>query len=146
MTERIYDPKRLKTPLKRTGPKGAGMFEPISWDEAIETIRTRWQSLIEQEGPESILPYSFYGNMGNLTAEGMDRRFSTASVPASLTGRFAPLPVLSAINTRWAEASAPILKIQRRQNCLFLGNQRGLNQHASNHHCSKARKNGAKSS
>lgn len=75
MTERIYDPKRLKTPLKRTGPKGAGMFEPISWDEAIETIRTRWQSLIEQEGSESILPYSFYGNMGNLTAEGMDRRF-----------------------------------------------------------------------
>ncbi|AYQ16602.1 molybdopterin oxidoreductase family protein [Bacillus paralicheniformis] len=75
MTERIYDPKRLKTPLKRTGPKGDGIFEPISWDEAIETIRTRWQSLIEQEGPESILPYSFYGNMGNLTAEGMDRRF-----------------------------------------------------------------------
>ncbi|MPQ25146.1 molybdopterin-containing oxidoreductase family protein [Bacillus paralicheniformis] len=75
MTERIYDPKRLRTPLKRTGPKGDGIFEPISWDEAIETIRTRWRSLIEQEGPESILPYSFYGNMGNLTAEGMDRRF-----------------------------------------------------------------------
>lgn len=121
MTERIYDPKRLETPLKRTGPKGDGIFEPISWDEAIETIRTRWQSLIEQEGPESILPYSFYGNMGNLTAEGMDRRFFTASDRASLTGRFAPLPVLSAINTRWAEASAPTLKIQRRQNCLSFG-------------------------
>ncbi|KKB73645.1 MULTISPECIES: molybdopterin-dependent oxidoreductase [Bacillus] len=75
MTERIYDPKRLKTPLKRTGPKGSGTFEPISWDEAIDTIRTRWTELIEKEGPESILPYSFYGNMGNLTAEGMDRRF-----------------------------------------------------------------------
>ena len=75
MTERIYDPKRLKTPLKRTGPKGSGAFEPISWDEAIETIRSRWMELIEKDGAESILPYSFYGNMGNLTAEGMDRRF-----------------------------------------------------------------------
>ncbi|WP_100407810.1 molybdopterin oxidoreductase family protein [Bacillus solitudinis] len=75
MSERLYDSKRLTTPLKRIGPKGEGTFAPISWDEAIETIATKWKSLINQHGPESILPYSFYGNMGNLTAEGMDRRF-----------------------------------------------------------------------
>ncbi|WP_445492594.1 molybdopterin-dependent oxidoreductase [Niallia sp. 03133] len=75
MTERIYDPKRLKTPMKRVGEKGEGNFEPISWDEAILTITNHWKELIEQYGPESILPYSFYGNMGRLNAEGMDRRF-----------------------------------------------------------------------
>jgi anaerobic selenocysteine-containing dehydrogenase len=75
MTERIYDPKRLKYPLKRTGAKGEGKFERISWEEAIETITSKWKELIETEGPESILPYSFYGNMGRLSAEGMDRRF-----------------------------------------------------------------------
>jgi anaerobic selenocysteine-containing dehydrogenase len=75
MTERIYDPKRLKYPMKRTGAKGEGKFERISWDEAIETITAKWKDLIETEGPESILPYSFYGNMGRLSAEGMDRRF-----------------------------------------------------------------------
>jgi anaerobic selenocysteine-containing dehydrogenase len=75
MTERIYDPKRLKYPMKRTGAKGEGKFERISWDEAIETITAKWKELIETEGPESILPYSFYGNMGRLSAEGMDRRF-----------------------------------------------------------------------
>jgi anaerobic selenocysteine-containing dehydrogenase len=75
MTERIYDPKRLKYPMKRTGAKGEGKFERISWDEAIETITTKWKELIETDGPESILPYSFYGNMGRLSAEGMDRRF-----------------------------------------------------------------------
>jgi anaerobic selenocysteine-containing dehydrogenase len=74
-TERIYDPKRLKYPMKRTGAKGEGKFERISWDEAIETITAKWKELIETEGPESILPYSFYGNMGRLSAEGMDRRF-----------------------------------------------------------------------
>ncbi|MGP7817194.1 molybdopterin-dependent oxidoreductase [Niallia sp. 01092] len=75
MTERIYDPKRLQTPLKRVGEKGEGKFEPISWDEAILTITNHWKELIEQYGSESILPYSFYGNMGRLNAEGMDRRF-----------------------------------------------------------------------
>jgi anaerobic selenocysteine-containing dehydrogenase len=75
MTERIYDEKRLEFPLKRTGAKGEGTFERISWEEAIHTITSRWKKLILTDGPESILPYSFYGNMGNLTAEGMDRRF-----------------------------------------------------------------------
>ncbi|GFN32860.1 molybdopterin-containing oxidoreductase family protein [Paenibacillus xylaniclasticus] len=75
MAERLYDPKRLKQPLKRIGVKGEGKFEPISWEEAIDTITGKWKSLIAEYGPESILPYSFYGNMGLLNAEGMDRRF-----------------------------------------------------------------------
>ncbi len=75
MTERLYDEKRLKYPLKRIGPKGSNRFERIGWDEAIHTITSHWKKIIESDGPESILPYSFYGNMGNLTAEGMDRRF-----------------------------------------------------------------------
>jgi anaerobic selenocysteine-containing dehydrogenase len=75
MAERIYDENRLKYPMKRVGAKGEGKFERISWDEAIETITSKWKALIQTEGPESILPYSFYGNMGLLNAEGMDRRF-----------------------------------------------------------------------
>ncbi|PLT32952.1 molybdopterin oxidoreductase family protein [Bacillus sp. V5-8f] len=75
MTARLYDPKRLKYPLKRVGAKGEGKFERITWKEAIETITSKWKDLIELHGPQSILPYSFYGNMGNLSAEGMDRRF-----------------------------------------------------------------------
>jgi anaerobic selenocysteine-containing dehydrogenase len=31
MTERIYDENRLQYPLKRTGLKGEGKFERISW-------------------------------------------------------------------------------------------------------------------
>lgn len=75
MTKRIYDENRLKYPMKRTGVKGEGKFARISWEEAIETITSRWKELIRSHGAESILPYSFYGNMGNLSAEGMDRRF-----------------------------------------------------------------------
>ncbi|MDR0139964.1 molybdopterin oxidoreductase family protein [Metabacillus idriensis] len=75
MAERIYDEKRLQYPLKRTGKKGSKQFERISWNEALSIITSKWKTLIETDGPESILPYSFYGNMGNLNAEGMDRRF-----------------------------------------------------------------------
>ncbi|MCY9663992.1 molybdopterin oxidoreductase family protein [Paenibacillus alginolyticus] len=76
MTARIYDDKRLQYPMKRVGPKGEGsQFERITWEEAIETITSRWKQLIADEGAESILPYSFYGNMGRIGTEGMDRRF-----------------------------------------------------------------------
>ncbi|MFD2443803.1 molybdopterin oxidoreductase family protein [Bacillus sp. CGMCC 1.16607] len=75
MSERIYDPNRLSYPMKRTGSKGDGSFERISWDEALHIISTKWKELIDSYGSESILPFSFYGNMGYLSAEGMDRRF-----------------------------------------------------------------------
>jgi anaerobic selenocysteine-containing dehydrogenase len=75
LTERIYDPARLQYPMKRTGAKGEGKFERITWEEAISTITSRWKELIAKEGAEAILPYSFYGNMGYLGTEGMDRRF-----------------------------------------------------------------------
>ncbi|MBW7454445.1 molybdopterin-dependent oxidoreductase, partial [Paenibacillus sepulcri] len=76
MTERIYDPNRLQHPLLRTGPKGSGQFRRISWEEALETIASRWKTLAASgEGAESILPYSFYGNMGRIGTEGMGRRF-----------------------------------------------------------------------
>lgn len=74
MAERIYDTKRLTQPLKRVGAKGEGKFEPITWEEAIQTITSHWKQLIREHGPESILPYSFYGNMGRLNAETMDYR------------------------------------------------------------------------
>ncbi|MFO1444850.1 molybdopterin oxidoreductase family protein [Bacillus sp. Bva_UNVM-123] len=75
MTERLYDQNRLQYPMRRIGQKGEGKFERISWEEAIKTITDNWKKLIESDGPESILPYHFYGNMGNLNAAGMNQRF-----------------------------------------------------------------------
>jgi anaerobic selenocysteine-containing dehydrogenase len=75
VTDRLYDPNRIRYPLKRIGSKGEGKFERITWEEAIEMITTNWKQLIKNYGSESILPYSFYGNMGRINAEGMDRRF-----------------------------------------------------------------------
>ncbi|WP_082423274.1 molybdopterin-containing oxidoreductase family protein [Paenibacillus dakarensis] len=75
MAERVYHPERLQYPLRRIGAKGDGAFERISWDEAIQEITERFKNLTAEYGSESILPYSFYGNMGLLSVDGMDRRF-----------------------------------------------------------------------
>ncbi|MDR6878501.1 molybdopterin oxidoreductase family protein [Bacillus sp. 3255] len=76
MAARLYDEQRLQYPMKRVGPKGEGSrFERITWAEAIAAITGRWKELIAEEGAASILPYSFYGNMGRIGTEGMDRRF-----------------------------------------------------------------------
>ncbi|HEY6009751.1 MAG TPA: molybdopterin-dependent oxidoreductase, partial [Geobacteraceae bacterium] len=62
--ETVHSPRRLTTPLARSGPKGSGSFRPISWDEAIAAVARRWQETIERFGAEAILPYSYAGTMG----------------------------------------------------------------------------------
>ena len=51
-------------PMKRVGPKGAKQFERISWDEALDTIVSRWKSIIADYGSQAILPASYLGNQG----------------------------------------------------------------------------------
>jgi anaerobic selenocysteine-containing dehydrogenase len=60
----VHSPRRLQTPLLRTGPKGSGSFTPIGWDEAIERITAAWRQIIAESGGEAILPYSYAGTMG----------------------------------------------------------------------------------
>ena len=73
--EREYHPDRLLYPQRRTGPKGAGRFERISWDDALDSIAERLHGVAREFGSEAILPYSYAGNMGLLNNAGMDRRF-----------------------------------------------------------------------
>lgn len=34
----LYNPDRLREPMRRSGPRGQAEFTPISWDEAINTV------------------------------------------------------------------------------------------------------------
>ncbi|MGI9133730.1 MAG: molybdopterin-containing oxidoreductase family protein [Rhodoferax sp.] len=76
-TERTYHPERLLHPLKRCGPKGAGQFERVSWEQAQDDIASRLGA-IAARGPgqaQAILPYSYAGTMGLVQGEGMAARF-----------------------------------------------------------------------
>ena len=54
--QQVYDPDRVKVPMKRTNPqKGRGVdpkFVPISWDEALNTIADKMMELRNAGEPE----------------------------------------------------------------------------------------------
>jgi anaerobic selenocysteine-containing dehydrogenase len=64
--ERVMSEDRILYPLKRTGTKGSGAFERISWSDAISEIGSRWRGIIDKHGAEAILPYAYMGNAGTL--------------------------------------------------------------------------------
>jgi len=51
----MYNPARLKRPLKRTGPRGSKSWEPVSWDEALTDIADRMIDAITQHGPDTVV-------------------------------------------------------------------------------------------
>lgn len=54
----VYSPRRILTPLRRTGPRGSGEFAPIPWEEAYGEIAERLNGWKEREGAESVLFYA----------------------------------------------------------------------------------------
>lgn len=61
MRERIYNPDRIKKPLKRVGEKRSdGKFEEIEWDEALDIIAEKLAYTYETYGPEAV--YQTYGS------------------------------------------------------------------------------------
>ncbi len=71
--ERIHHPDRLLHPLRRTGPKGSGVFERISWDEALDEIARRFLAIEAEHGPEAVWPYYYAGTMGLVMRDGINR-------------------------------------------------------------------------
>ena len=67
---RLYSPLRVLHPLKRNGPRGSGRFERITWDQALDEIKERYRSIIDEFGAEAILPYSYAGTMGLVNFHG----------------------------------------------------------------------------
>jgi anaerobic selenocysteine-containing dehydrogenase len=92
--ERVHSPMRITRPLRRVGPKGAGQFAPLGWEEAVAEIARRWRAIIATHGGEAILPFSYAGSMGQvqyfaghplfhaLGASRLDRTICTATAYA----------------------------------------------------------------
>jgi anaerobic selenocysteine-containing dehydrogenase len=72
--ERNEHPERVLHPLRRVGPKGAGRFERIGWDEALDEVADRLRAIAARD-PEAIVPYSYAGTMGLVQGEAMAGRF-----------------------------------------------------------------------
>ena len=71
--ERQHHPDRLKTPLRRIGPKGTGRFEPISWETALDAVAEAFLKAAQRHGPEAVWPYYYAGTMGLVQRDGINR-------------------------------------------------------------------------
>lgn len=73
--ERVHHPDRLKTPLRRVGPKGCGIdgFEPVSWDEALDITADALNRAEAEYGAESVWLHNYAGTMGMVQRDGIYR-------------------------------------------------------------------------
>ncbi|MBA7636786.1 Dimethyl sulfoxide reductase DmsA [subsurface metagenome] len=60
----VYGPERLLYPLQRIGKRGKGEFKRISWEQALDIIYEKLKNLRGQFGPESVLYYNRFANLG----------------------------------------------------------------------------------
>lgn len=69
--QRIYSPDRIKKPMRRTGERGGGQWEEISWEEAFDTIASEMKRVRDAYGNEALWYHYGSGSTGgNITKRG----------------------------------------------------------------------------
>jgi anaerobic dimethyl sulfoxide reductase subunit A len=72
--ERLNHPDRITHPLRRVGPRGAGRFERIGWDEALDEVARQMLRIREAYGPAAILDCSRTGSLSMLHSRSTVKR------------------------------------------------------------------------
>lgn len=106
--DHVYHPDRLLYPLRRAGPKGSGIWERISWDDAIGEIGERWREIVAHYGAAAILPYSYSGTLGLVQMSVAGARFwnrlGAGRLQRSICGAAAEMAVESTLGSRRSQA------------------------------------------
>ncbi len=70
----LYDPDRIRHPLKRKGKRGEGDWEKISWEEGIRLVVDRLKKLRQEGRPERLMIWGgrIRGHMGELMTRFME--------------------------------------------------------------------------
>jgi anaerobic selenocysteine-containing dehydrogenase len=111
--DHVYHPGRLTHPLRRSGPKGSGKWQRISWSDAVGEIAHRWKSIIATHGAEAILPYSYSGTLGLVQMTVASARFwnrlGASQLQRSICGAAAEFAIEATLGARWAPRYTEIL-------------------------------------
>lgn len=73
--ERVYHPDRLRYPMRRTGPRGSGQYERITWDEALDEVARQLVRVRDTYGNAAILDGSRSGSTSMLHSRAPAKRF-----------------------------------------------------------------------
>ncbi|MEE8717211.1 MAG: molybdopterin-dependent oxidoreductase [Coriobacteriales bacterium] len=64
---------RVMYPMKRVGERGEGVFERISWEQAMDEIAEHMEAAKEKDGPTACSFYAFTGNQNKLAMQSTTR-------------------------------------------------------------------------
>ena len=85
--QRVYNPERIKYPMIRTGERGEGKFERISWDKAFDHICEKLNNIRDKYGSEALVEYLYSGNREFLGKQ-ISGRFLNLFGASKLVGSF----------------------------------------------------------
>lgn len=84
--QHLYNANRLRFPMKRAGERGQGIFERISWDEALGTVSSELKRIKETYGSLAILLLDSGGDYTVMNRAGLIQRLLSAY--GGYTGRW----------------------------------------------------------
>ncbi len=93
-----YHPDRITQPMKRSGERGSGQFQPISWDDALTELISKLDALAAEKHQNSL---AFLSRPGRGQRQGLvDQFLSRFGAPAPITFEFFTDDVLRRANAR----------------------------------------------
>jgi thiosulfate reductase/polysulfide reductase chain A len=123
-----YDQDRLKSPLIRTGPKGKQSFKRASWDEALDFVAKKLDSIKKQYGPETVALIT-HGSGGKLLTTLMKAYGSDSIAGPSYAQCKGPREVAFSLTFGTALESPEPTDIRDTRCLVLIGSHLGENMH-----------------
>ncbi len=110
-TGQMYDPTRIRYPMKRVGPRGAGRWERLSWDQALEELADKLLDVIVEDGPECIVHDHGTTNIDNGIGSTTEMHFFGGGLGATIMDSWAgvgdlPVGLIQSWGTYMSEGTA----------------------------------------
>jgi thiosulfate reductase/polysulfide reductase chain A len=123
-----YDKDRLKRPMIRVGKRGEGKFKEVSWEEALDHIAGKMQSIKKEHGAES-MALLYHASSGSYFKHLM-KAFGTKNIAKPSYAQCLGPREAGFVATFGAGVSSPEPTDVRNTQCLVLiGNHVGENMH-----------------
>jgi anaerobic selenocysteine-containing dehydrogenase len=99
--EQLYHPDRITRPMRRTGPRGAGQWKAVSWDEALSEMTEVFDRVRRESGPEYVAMCQGTGRPYTEFAGRFLNAFGSPNFATPGHNCFVPRNIASAITMGW---------------------------------------------